>query len=110
MASKAARHEESRFVLKGGGGALMSGFWTHYEVFPADGKMAVGMCSQRSGGGWLCTLPVFEMQDNGITDVRRKVGHVKGRGATPQEALAEADRLALMGPEAMETYEQKEIV
>ena len=106
MAKKASRHEEERFILKGSG-VYSHGDWTNYEIFPADGKIAVGTCHIRNGGGWLCTLPVFATEDNGIADVRKKVGYVKGRGDTPQEALAEADRLSLMGPEAIERYEQE---
>ena len=110
MEKKASRHEESAYQLTGKGW-YVDGDWTSYDVTlngsNATGRTVVGIVSKRSGGGWICTLPVFAMEDNGIAGVRRRVGYVKGRGATPQDALAEADRLSLMGPEAIERYEQE---
>ena len=96
MAKKASKHEEGRYSLRGDHW-YTNGEWTFYSVLSGTGKSVVGTCSIRSGGGWICTLDVFGTEDNGIQDVRRRVGYAKGYGATPQEALDEADRKSLEG-------------
>jgi hypothetical protein len=102
---KAAKHEESKYELLPIG-AYIDGDWTHYAIMPIGGKIAVGGVLRRSGGGWIATLPIFAMEDNGIQDVRKKVGYAHGRGETPAEALQEADRRALQGITGAEEYEQ----
>jgi hypothetical protein len=96
MAKKASRHEEDRYRLKGAGG-YVEGEWSFYDIYTSDGRAVVGIVSQRSGGGWIATIPVFGVKDNGIADVLVKVGVAYGRGETPAEAVSNADRRALEG-------------
>jgi hypothetical protein len=86
---KASSHETSRYELKGGG-AYVANDWSHYDIV-GDGKTVVGSVSQRSGGGWVATLPIKDPETN------RKIGVAYGRGETPDDALREADRKALEG-------------
>lgn len=106
MATKAAKFEESRYQLRGNGG-YVDGDWTYYDIRAPDGKMVVGVVSKRSGGGWVATIPVFGVRDNGIQDTRVKIGTAIGRGETPAAALEEADRRALEGITGYEDYKQE---
>ncbi len=106
MPSKAAKHESDRYILRGNGG-YVDGDWTFYDIQTPDGKMAVGIVSKRSGGGWVATIPVFGVRDNGITDVWVKIGTAIGRGQTPAEALEEADRRSLEGITGYDDYHQE---
>jgi GTP cyclohydrolase III len=74
-----------------------------------DGKSVIGIVSRRSGGGWIATIPVFGVRDNGITDTRIKIGTAIGRGQTPAEALEEADRRALEGITGYDDYTQEQL-
>ncbi len=88
--------EGHRYRLAGCG-PYVEGEWSFFDVKAEDGKQVVGCVTKRSGGGWIATLPVFGTEDNGIRDVRVKVGTAYGRGSTPQEALEDADRRAEQG-------------
>ena len=90
---KASSHEEARYRLRAAG-SFVSGEWSHYDIMPNGyGKTAVGSVSQRSGGGWVATLPITDPETN------RKIGVAYGRGETPDDALRAADRKALEGIE-----------
>jgi hypothetical protein len=75
--------ETSAYKLKGNG-HLVDGEWSHYDILPTEGKGTVGACTQRSGGGWVATLPIRDQE------TRRKIGVAYGRGTTPESALADA--------------------
>jgi hypothetical protein len=75
--------ETSAYKLKGSG-QFVDGEWSHYDILSTEGKTPVGACTQRSGGGWVCTLPIRDQE------TRRKIGVAYGRGTTPESALADA--------------------
>ena len=84
--------ETAAYKLRGSG-QFVDGDWSHYEILPTEGKTAVGACTQRSGGGWVCTLPVYGFVD----DTRRKIGVAYGRGATAEDALQSCERSMAAG-------------
>jgi hypothetical protein len=100
------RSEQSNYRLVGSG-PYVEGDWNFYDIKTVDGKTVVGIVSKRSGGGWIATLPVFGQEDNGLRDVRVKVGTAFGRGQTPAEALEEADKRALQGITGQDEYQQE---
>jgi hypothetical protein len=106
---KASRHEEPRYQLRPAG-SYVAGEWDSYDIMTMDGKSVIGIVSKRSGGGWVATIPVFGVRDNGVVDVRVKIGTAIGRGQTPAEALEEADRRSLEGITGYDDYRQEGIL
>ena len=82
--------ETAAYKLRGSG-QFVDGDWSHYEILPTEGKTAVGACTQRSGGGWVCTLPIHD------EETRRKIGVAYGRGATAEDALQSCERSMAAG-------------
>jgi hypothetical protein len=101
--------EATRYQLRAHG-SYVDGDWDSYDIKVADGTSVVGLVSRRSGGGWVATIPVFGVRDNGIIDTRVKIGTAIGRGQTPAEALEEADRRSLEGITGYDDYRQEGIL
>lgn len=86
----AKQSEPERYTLVARGHCV-EGEWSHYTIRLAEHKTDVGTVTKRGGGGWVATLPVID------PTTYRKTGNAFGRGPTPEDALAEADRRALQG-------------